>query len=391
MLLTVGLILVGFVLLLIGLFADVYALVYAAIGCAMAAGLALIVYSRLSRRTAAPAQTGGSAPAQAGGSAPAQGWAPPPPRSEAAPWSPPPPMPEAEAEPAPTWSPPPRPSQTTVTIETIGSEDGPDTEVVAPVSADVYDDGDFPIADYDELRVSEILPLLPELDLDELEVVRERELAGKRRTVVIDRIDEQMDELEGEVAPVAAPVAAAPVAGGFPIADYESRSVDEILALIPDLSDEELDMLAEREEQGQNRAAVLDAIDDQFEEVEVGDEELVPAAPLPVEEVPVKKVGAKKVPAKKVVAKVPAKKVPAKKVTAKKVTAKKVPATKVTAKKVPAKKVPATKVTAKKLGVKKGPAKKVAVKAVKSPRTAAVKKVAVKKVVKKAGRPAKKR
>ena len=39
----------------------------------------------------------------------------------------------------------------------------------------------FPIEDYDELLVSEILPLLPELDADELHEVREREESGKGR------------------------------------------------------------------------------------------------------------------------------------------------------------------------------------------------------------------
>jgi hypothetical protein len=399
LLLTVGLILVGFVLLLIGLFADIYALVIAAIGCALAAGLVLLVYSRLSRRTAAPAQ--------AGGAAPAQGWSPPPQRSEPEPapsWSPPS---RPEPEPAQAWTPPPPPPEPTVTIATIGSEDGPDAEVV-PVGAPVGpsdEEVEFPIADYNELRASEILPLLPELDLDELDVVRERELAGKRRSAVVDRIDDQMDELEGAAVPVAVtPVAATPVPGGFPIADYEGRSVDEIMALIPDLSDDELDMVAEREEQGQNRAAVLDAIDDQFEEVEIGDEELAPMVPVPA-----KKVAAKKVPAKKVAAKkVPAKKVPAKKVAAKKVAArtvgvkklgvKKGPARKVAVKavtkapvtRVPARKVTAKRVTAKKVPVKKVLAKKVLVK--KAPaRKAAVKKTAVTKVVKKVGRPAKKR
>ncbi len=317
----------------------------------------------------------------------------------------------------------PRPPEPTVTMETIGSTDA-DTERAVPAGAaaglgtENGEEVDFPIADYDELRVSEILPLIPELELDELGEVRERELAGKRRAAVIDRIDDQMDELEGEAVAAAATPAAAPAVGGFPIADYDERSVDEIIALIPDLSDDELDMLAEREEQGQNRAAVLDAVDDQFEEVEIddeelviGDEELVPVAPVPAEVVPAKvtarnvgakKLGAKKVGAKKVGAKKlgvkklgvkklgvkklgvkrgPAKKVAVKAVTkapTKRVAAKKVPTKRVAAKKVPAKTPTKTlaKTPAKKVLVKKAPARKVS-----------TKKVAVKKV----GRPAKKR
>ena len=268
------------------------------------------------------------------------------------------------------------------------------------------DELEFPIADYDELRVSEILPLLPELDLDELDVVREGELAGKRRAAVIDRIDDQMDELEAEAVPVAVtPAAVTPIAGGFPIADYDGRSVDEIVALVPDLSDDELDMLAEREEQGRNRATILDAIDDQFEEVEIGEEELImddgalaPVVPVPVKKVPVKKVLAKKVLAKKAPAKkVLAEKVPVKKLGVKKLGVKKGPArtvavkgTKAPVTRVPVKKVPVKKVTVKKVTAKKVPAKKVVVKRAPAPR-ATVKKITVTKVVKKAGRPAKKR
>lgn len=48
----------------------------------------------------------------------------------------------------------------------------------------------FPIADYDDLRVSEIVPILPELDPDELEEVHDRESAGRARTTILDRIDE---------------------------------------------------------------------------------------------------------------------------------------------------------------------------------------------------------
>jgi len=260
------------------------------------------------------------------------------------------------------------------------------------MTADAGDELDFPIADYDELRVSEILPLLPELELDELDVVRERELAGKRRSAVIDRIDDRMDELEGVAAPVAVtaapPAAAPPDLGGFPIADYENLSVGEIVALIPDLSDDELDMLAEHEEQGQNRAAVLDAIDDQFEEVEIDDEEQVAVVPVPVKKIPAKRAPVKKIPATTAPAKqVVAKKLGVKKGTAKKVAVKgvKAPRTAVV-KKVTAKKAPARQVA-----VKKAPARQVAVKKAPVKKAPARTTVVTKKVVKKVGRPAKKR
>ena len=53
------------------------------------------------------------------------------------------------------------------------------------------DEDVFPIADYDSLRVSQIVPLLGELDPDELEVVREREVEVKGgRASVLNRIDQ---------------------------------------------------------------------------------------------------------------------------------------------------------------------------------------------------------
>src|SRR5205814_8961354 len=50
-------------------------------------------------------------------------------------------------------------------------------------------EGLFPIADYDELKVGEIVSLLPELDQDELEMVREREASGKNRSTILTRVE----------------------------------------------------------------------------------------------------------------------------------------------------------------------------------------------------------
>jgi hypothetical protein len=56
-----------------------------------------------------------------------------------------------------------------------------------------YDDlsvsRDFPIDRYDELRVTEILPLLTNLGADDLKMVREEEAAGKARASILARID----------------------------------------------------------------------------------------------------------------------------------------------------------------------------------------------------------
>ncbi|HVM39730.1 MAG TPA: hypothetical protein VM618_02990, partial [Acidimicrobiia bacterium] len=108
---------------------------------------------------------------------------------------------------------------------------------------------EFPIADYDELKVSEIVPLLPELDDDELDMVREREEDTKGRATILNRIDELLAESEEEWAeeeepePATAPVAVYDGADDeeeFPIADYDELKVSEIVPLLPELDDDEL-------------------------------------------------------------------------------------------------------------------------------------------------------
>src|SRR3546814_19355811 len=49
---------------------------------------------------------------------------------------------------------------------------------------------EFPIADYDTLTASQILPLLPQLYADELPVVEARERATKARPEILDRLAE---------------------------------------------------------------------------------------------------------------------------------------------------------------------------------------------------------
>ena len=71
--------------------------------------------------------------------------------------------------------------------------------------------GDFPIDNYDNLRVGQILPQLRELDDAQLAEVRAYEAAGKARSGILDRID----SLSSGGAPAAAAAApAAPAAGG---------------------------------------------------------------------------------------------------------------------------------------------------------------------------------
>ena len=47
----------------------------------------------------------------------------------------------------------------------------------------------FPIADYDRLWVTQIIPLLPQLDLAELAMVEARERGGRHRGGVLDAVD----------------------------------------------------------------------------------------------------------------------------------------------------------------------------------------------------------
>jgi hypothetical protein len=136
----------------------------------------------------------------------------------------------------------------------------------------------FPIADYDELKVGEIVSLLPELDRDELEMVRDREADGKNRSTILTRVealvvaagDDEWDsedaedseagwdegeeeEEEGEEA-----------AGDeslFPIADYDELKAAEVVSLLPELDDDELEEVRDREGSGANRATVLKRID----------------------------------------------------------------------------------------------------------------------------------
>jgi hypothetical protein len=168
--------------------------------------------------------------------------------------------------------------------------------------AEEYDDLEFPIADYDELRVAEILPLLEELEPDEIEVVRHREVSGRNRGVVLRKLE----ELSGDVgAAPAGRLPPAPVANGtrqapavepppdegygdepagydegfdgaeeeyddggrddrhvaFPIADYDDLRLTEVLPLLPQLEPVELELVRQRELQGERRATLLNRID----------------------------------------------------------------------------------------------------------------------------------
>jgi hypothetical protein len=82
-----------------------------------------------------------------------------------------------------------------------------DTWAVDDDSEDWGDEIMFPIEDYDELRVAEILPLLVQLEPDELQEVRDREVSGKARGTILDRIDDRLGRRVGAPAGATAPIA----------------------------------------------------------------------------------------------------------------------------------------------------------------------------------------
>lgn len=95
----------------------------------------------------------------------------------------------------------------------VAAPDDADTwSADAPGDEDWGDEVVFPIEDYDDLRVAEILPLLNQLDPDELQEVRDRELAGKARATILDRIDDRLGRLDG-------PPASAVTTAGIPVVD----------------------------------------------------------------------------------------------------------------------------------------------------------------------------
>ena len=217
-------------------------------------------------------------------------------------------------------------------VEEAG-EPAPLAQPPVPVPLAAARSDEFPIADYDDLRVSEVLPLLPELDPDELELVRDRETSGKARASVLGRIDELLSEREEEVGEELAVAPAVAADDEFPIADYDDLRVNEIVPLLPELDPDELEIVRDREQAGKARASVLGRIDELL-----GAEAPAPAKPAPAKKPAAAKPAAKKAPAKK-----PAAAKPAAKPVAKKAPAKKPAAAKPAAKPAPAKKSPGKK------------------------------------------------
>ena len=283
LLVTILLVLIAAVTLLIGIFSDNLALIFISIGASALAAIVLGVLSQVSKRKGreATASTGpeplpAREPATVGGGRQAE---------------------QAAASIAEVGQPVGAPSDATTTMPKVSA-------------------AALPIAGYDTLRVNEILPALESLDLDQLEAVAQHEEANKNRTTVLNRIDDRMDELEAQestgapaddlddveaaavesIADVGEPVGAtagAASSDGFPIPDYDDLDEDELIARFEDLDADALEAVADREEAGQNRDAVLDAIDDRLDILEG----IVPAPAAKA--AAATKAPAKKAPAKK--------------------------------------------------------------------------------------------
>ncbi len=310
-----GLVLLATILLVVGLLNDDgLTLIYLSIAASAAAAVVLYVAFRKAKPQA-------GADASAAPTPLADDIAPTPIDETAAV-----PVVEAEQPPAaPPVAPAPEPSTA------AGSVDA-DEDWMA--DADWEDEGvvDFPIADYDDLTVAEIMPLLPQLYSDEIDDVIAREQSGKNRSTILQRLEElkqtgtEADAAEAAaeaeaagdaVAPAPAPSptpapapSTAPAASllddeddayFFPIADYDALSVAQITPLLPQLEADELEEVREREVSGAGRKTILGEID-----------RLLGGAPAPA---PTKAPA--KAPAKKATRKAPAKKA-ARKTAAKK-------------------------------------------------------------------------
>lgn len=314
------LVLAAAVTLVVGLLQSGLTLIYVSIACSVVAGLVLAVAVLRGRPEPKPAAAGRPvsapaaappppAPARSVERAPARepepatvggGWASASTATTEAPPAPPPPPPppapsrgdSAQAagaallgrlrrkgsQPADA-APEPEPVQPAA-AETPSVEPAEPTDVTEEIGAvptAAAGDG-FPIEGYERLRATEIIGRLDELDRAQLEQVREREASTKNRFTVMNRIDarleetadqswdagdEEWDDGAGEPADEFAEVDVVVESrgdAGFPIPDYESLRVSQILPLLGTLSPAERDQVRQREEQGRARSTILDRI-----------------------------------------------------------------------------------------------------------------------------------
>jgi hypothetical protein len=180
-LVTAVLVLVGLVLLAVGFAHSALSLIYASIGCTAVAGVVLIYLGRANRREAVRLANDEAGLASRAGSRPApdgvvEDASPAPDRTGTA---------GVDDRPVPGQAQPPGDLPSTAAPHASRAGAHPD----APTAV-AGDGAAFPINNYDELRVGEILPRLRGLEPDELEEVRLRESTGKSRSVILRRVVE---------------------------------------------------------------------------------------------------------------------------------------------------------------------------------------------------------
>ncbi|HEV2760411.1 MAG TPA: hypothetical protein VGV86_12660 [Acidimicrobiales bacterium] len=219
---------------------------------------------------------------------------------------------DADTAPTPVPAPEPEPASDFAASEPVTTE--------MPAYSAEADDG-FPIANYAQLRATELLRELGSLDRNQLEAVREREMAGKNRFTILSRVDVllaaqaepawELDEDEWEADAQAevdagnAVIAVGPIADDVdewdvdddvttgeieddeaeavdldeadevdvdevdelvspvdgPIPGYDSLTVGQILPRLSDLSPDELAQVRAREQAGRGRGTILDRIE----------------------------------------------------------------------------------------------------------------------------------
>jgi hypothetical protein len=277
-LVTMGLVAVAGVALAVGFVSNHIGPIYLSIACSALAGMVLLLFARLSRQETPLAVGAGTAPL--GGDF-------------------------TTAFPSrlgsPSRFPSSSPTSATAVLPVLPRRDDSDGRDGGGRYGGWAEEPLFPIEDYDELRVADILRLLVELDPDELEEVREREAIGKARATVLTRVRELSDALDAvsgaarvperakappaKPAPAkrapAKPVRAGPMpararpapaktagtgtrqlaAAPFPITDYERLRAPEIVARLPELDDDELEAVAARELPGARRTTILSRLE----------------------------------------------------------------------------------------------------------------------------------
>jgi hypothetical protein len=364
-LLSFALVLVATVLLVLGLLNDDgLTLIYVSIASSVAAAVVLLVALRLNKPRLAEQRASGPAPL------------PEPVRPSRAAALPTPAVTPVAPEAQPATQPP------------VTASEEPALEPSAPAAAspaasdewlatdqdawpadeawEEVDEVEFPIADYDSLTVGQILPLLPQLYVDEYDVVEERERAGQARPQVLAKLAElregasttasagpSSDAAVGTDSVALDPLASytEPATAGwedddwFPIEDYESLSAAQIRPLLPELDDEELSLVRAREMSLGRRRSLLDEIDRQLAVAS-------PTAPTASAVSATKTTKAAKTTKRPAARKAPARKTPAKTAAAAKKNGVAKPAS-TASKATPAKKAPAKRATAAKAAATK--------------------------------------